>query len=243
MEPGEKRLLSYGTDSAMLVDAVSGAERGAVTRVTAQRGVLVYETARRETHTYTVRNEDAAPRTLIVEHPNRPGWEIISGALPEETAPGTYRFRVTADAGETATLEVAESRPIATRVSLSDFTPDHLAMLIQEGVSRAELEPALRPILDKKAEIVAVQAEINTRRGEANGIERDQQRVRQNIEALGSSNEERTLVQRYVRQLDEQENRLEELRDQIAASESRLQTLQRELQELIENLSFEIDAA
>lgn len=64
--------------------------------------------------------------------------------------------------------------------------------------------------------------------------------MRQNIEALGSSNEERTLVQRYVRQLDEQENRLEELRDEIATREERLQTLQRELQELIETLSIEI---
>jgi hypothetical protein len=243
MEPGEKRLLSYGTDVALLVDAVSAGQRGNVTRVIAQRGALIYETSTRETLTYTLRNEDAEPRTVIIEHPNRPGWEIVSEALPEETAPGVYRFRVAVETGETTTLAVAESRPISTRVALSDVTSDHVAMLVQEGVSRAELQPALQPILDKKAEIAGAQGEINARVTERNGINNDQQRLRANMEALGASVEERALVQRYVQQLEQQEDRLEALRGEIAAREASLQALQRELQDLIESLSFEIDPA
>jgi hypothetical protein len=242
MEPGERRLLSYGTDVAMLVEGAIEAERGAVTRVTAQRGVLVYERDRRERRTYTIRNEDAEQRTIIVEHPNRPGWEIISEALPEETAPGAYRFRVAVDPQQTATLTVAESQPIATRVALTDITDDHVAMLIEQGVSRPALEQALRPILDKKAEIAAVQRENQSRAAELTRIERDQARVRENIQALGSSPEERALISRYVQQLDQQEDRLEELRREMAERSERLEALQLELQELIETTSIGIDA-
>jgi hypothetical protein len=243
MQPGERRLLSYGTDVAMLVDGEVDRERGAVTRVTAQRGVLIYESARRELRTYVIRNEDAEQRTVIVEHPNRPGWEITSEALPEETAPGVYRFRVVVDARQTATLTVAESRPITTRVALSDVTDDHVAMLVEQGVSRQALEQALRPILEKKSEIATAQREIDERRAEITQIERDQQRVRENMMALGASAEERELVRRYVQQLDRQEDRLEALRGEIAERNNRRAALRRELQELIERASMEIDPA
>jgi hypothetical protein len=241
MEPGEKRLLSYGTDVAMLVEARVEGARGAVTRVTAQRGVLIYERDRRESRTYTVRNEDAEPRTVIVEHPNRPDWEIVSGALPEETAPGVYRFRVIVDPQETATLTVAESQPIATRVALTDLTDDHITLLVEQGVARPALEQALRPLLDKKAEIATVQGEYQSRAAEVTRIERDQARLRENIQALGSSAEERALIGRYVQQLDAQEDRLEALRREMAERTERLEVLQAELQELIDATVVALD--
>ena len=226
----------------MLVEARVEGARGAVTRVTAQRGVLIYERDRRESRTYTIRNEDAEPRTVIVEHPNRADWEIVSGALPEETAPGVYRFRVIVDPQETATLTVAESQLIATRVALTDLTDDHITLLVEQGVARPALEQALRPILDKKAEIATVQGEYQSRSAEVTRIERDQARLRENIQALGSSAEERALIGRYVQQLDAQEDRLEALRSEMAERTERLEVLQAELQELIELLSIEIDA-
>lgn len=243
MQPGEKRLLSYGADTAILVEGVTERVQGAVTRVMVQRGVLIHETDRRDHRTYTIRNHDTEPRTVVVEHPNRPGWEITSQALPEETAPGVYRFRVVVGAQQTATLTVIESRPIATRVELTDVTDDHIAMLVQQGVSREALEAALRPIMEKKAEIATVIGEIEARRSEAAEIDRDQRRLRENIGALGESPEERALIGRYVRQLDQQEDRIEELRSEIAERVGRLEALERELQESIEGLAMEIDMA
>jgi hypothetical protein len=243
MEPGERRLLSYGTDVAVLVDSELDRERGAVTRVTAERGVLVYETAMREERVYAIRNQDSEPRTVIVEHPARAGWEIVSDALPEETAPGVYRFRVTVDPQQTATLNVAESRPLATRVELGNLTDDHVALLVQQGVARAELEQTLRPILDKKAEIAVVQGELRERNREVVTIERDQSRVRENLQALGDSAEERSLRQRYVSQLEQQEDRLETLRGELRQRNEGLAALQVELIDLIGSMSFEIDPA
>lgn len=242
IQPGERRLLSYGTDEAMLVDGQVDGERGTVRRVWIANGALIYESDRRERRTYTVRNQSDETRDLIIEHPSRDGWEIVSEALPEETAPGVHRFRVEVGAQQTAALEVAESRPLETRVSLSNVTDDHIAMLVAEGISRDSLETALRPVLDMRARIGTLRGEISARRQEANRIDADQNRLRENIQALGDSAEERALVARYVRRLDEQEDRLEALRAEIADREATLETLTQELLDLMEAASEEIES-
>lgn len=240
MKPSERRLLSYGTDVAVLVDEETASEPETVTRIAVLRGVLTHEIDARRRRTYRIRNEDSKPRIVIVEHPSRPGWEITSEALPVETAPGVHRFRVVVEPGQTATLTVAESRPIARRIALSDVTDDHLALFVRQGASGDALERALRPLLDKKAEIAAVVREIAERESEIARIERDQERVRENMKALERSSEERELVRRYARQLGEQEDHLEVLRREIAERSDHRDRLRSELQALIESVSLEL---
>jgi len=62
--------------------------------------------------------------------------------------------------------------------------------------------------------------------------------VRENMKALKGSAEEKALVQRYARQLDEQENRLEALRKETTDLEQQRAKAQAELDRLIDALSF-----
>ena len=97
VKPGEKRLLSYAADLALLVDAKQdAADPERVTSLRIARGLMVMQRELREKRTYTVRNEDSKARTLVIEHPNRAGWKLTSAARPDETAPNVYRFRVAA---------------------------------------------------------------------------------------------------------------------------------------------------
>jgi replication fork clamp-binding protein CrfC len=61
--------------------------------------------------------------------------------------------------------------------------------------------------------------------------------VRENMRALGGSNEERQLVQRYVRQLDAQETRLETLRVEVATLTTERLQAQQALDQFIAGLS------
>jgi NADPH-dependent ferric siderophore reductase len=65
---------------------------------------MVLQRELRERRTYTVRNEDKKARTVVIEHPNRPGWKLTSAAKPDETTPGAYRFRMDAQPQASATL-------------------------------------------------------------------------------------------------------------------------------------------
>jgi hypothetical protein len=59
------------------------------------------------------------------------------------------------------------------------------------------------------------------------------------MKALRGSAEEKQLLQRYTRQLDDQENKLDALRAEVAATTKRRDTAREELNVLIANFTFD----
>ena len=130
VKPGEKRLLSYAADLALLVDSrQETAEPERVTSLRITRGVMIMQRELHEKRTYTARNEDAKARTLIVEHPNRAGWKLTGPAKPAETAPGSYRFRMQIGPKTSASLTVEETRVLDTSYQVSNLTSDQITMI------------------------------------------------------------------------------------------------------------------
>jgi hypothetical protein len=74
------------------------------------------------------------------------------------------------------------------------------------------LQQAFDRILEQKEKLQGISIQIADRRRESDQIAADQSRIRENLKALKGSSEEKSLVQRYVGQLDSQENRLAALR-------------------------------
>ena len=240
VKPGEKRLLSYAADLALVVAAKSepgGPER--VTRVSINRGVLVIQRELRARRTYTVRNEDQKARTVVIEHPNRNGWKLLAPAKADETSPSVYRFRLPVAAKSTATLSVEEMSPSETTYQITSVTNDVLSVLVNQRTITPEIEKAIRAIIAKKNDVAAVASDMTALNNETNQIFRDQERLRENLKALKGSAEEKTLVTRYTRQLDEQETRLDAIKKEIAEREALRRKLQAELEGLIQALTFD----
>jgi hypothetical protein len=150
IKPDERRLLSYATDLAMLVREAGSNTPQHNLRVAIAHGVMIRTSEVREKSTYTIRNEDASPRTLIIEHPARFGWNLSKDTQrPEETSLGTYRFRVIVGPKEATTLEINESHPVETRVDLSNITDDQVALMVKDGAVNPAIEQALRKILEQ----------------------------------------------------------------------------------------------
>jgi chromosome segregation ATPase len=174
----------------------------------------------------------------VIEHPNRAGWKLTSAARPDETAPNVYRFRVQAPPTASATLVVEELRALDTSYQVTSITDDQLALFVRQQALTPEVEQALRAIMAKKGELAAANSEVAQRKDETEQIFRDQERLRENLKALKGSSEERSLVARYTRQLDEQETRLDALRREIAEREAKRARLQAELDALVQGLSY-----
>jgi hypothetical protein len=240
LKPGEKRLLSYAADTAVRVNARTDPSPSRVERMRIERGTIV-QTIRDEARSvYTVRNEDAAARTVVVEHPAREGWALSPGTpQPAESTGALHRFRLTVEPKTTVTLTVDESRPRLQNIVISRATSDDLTLVLQRSGSGASLESALKPVLDKKQAIAAIDQELAARQAESGRIAADQGRVRENMKALKGGAEEKALLQRYVRQLDEQETRLEALGRETADLQQKRSAAQAELDKLIEGLTVE----
>ena len=241
IKPGEKRLVSYAADLGVRVDAKSESRPQRVTRVRIWRGVMSMTREMQQSTTYTVRDDDTTPRTVLIEHPLRVGWKLAEGApKPEETTSNVYRFRVSVKPKETSKLEVGESEPLDTRYEISNVTDDQITLFLNQKSINAEVEAALRKIVEQKNRVAALDAEISRRNDEKQKIYDDQQRIRENLKALKGSPEERALTQRYTQQLADQETRLEALQKETQDFQTKRDQAQDELDKMIQSLSLDV---
>lgn len=239
LRPGEKRLLSYAADLGVTVSSKIGNEKGTVSRVRIANGILTIENEYRETKTYTFRNEDQKPRTLIVEHPVRSGFTLRSDLRPAETTSNWMRFRIPVAAKETASLVVDEARPMPSIYQISNLQSDQVALFVREQSISKDIEDALRHVLALKATQNQLEEKKSGLEQEKDKIYDDQQRLRENIKALKGSAEEKALIQRYTQQLNEQENRLGELEKAIAQSEAQINSAAAAVEQAIQALAFD----
>jgi Carboxypeptidase regulatory-like domain len=240
IKPDERRLLSYATDLGMLVREAGSNTPQHNLRVAIAHGVMIRTSEVREKSTYTVRNEDASPRTLIIEHPARFGWNLSKDTQrPEETSLGTYRFRVVVGPKQATTLEINESHPVETRVDLSNITDDQVALMVKDGAVNPSIEQALRKVLEQKDQIASLDSEAEKRGKEIENIYNDQQRLRENLKALKGTAEEKALTQRYTQQLSDQETRLDKLNVEKEDFEKKSADAQDQLDKMVEDLAIE----
>ena len=81
---------------------------------------------------------------------------------------------------------------------------------------------------------------VASRKSKISGISEDQQRVRENMKALKGSVEEKALVARYVRELNEQEDRVQSLHREMADLQQKREAAQKTLNDMIEGLQMEV---
>ncbi len=74
---------------------------------------------------------------------------------------------------------------------------------------------------------------------EINTLAKDQERVRENLRALGKTVDEKQLVQRYVGKLAQGEDQLERLRQEEKKLKDDREILQRQLDDHIRKLAME----
>ncbi len=240
LKPSEKRLISYGSDLAVMVDARLDESSGRYTRVIAQNGVVIAEEENLQRWVYRIRNEDAAARTLVIEHPIRPAWTLTGDSAPSEKTATAARYRVPVAARAEGSLRVTERNVGETRFSIDRVDERLIATFGQRGVSVDELRRVLQPVMDARARLAALERQHNELSTQVAGIGTDQERVRENIKALGGSRQERSLVERYTRELTAQENRLQELRAEMAKVAAAREVQRTELSALMQKLTFEV---
>jgi hypothetical protein len=240
IKPGEKRLMSYAADLGILVDAKQKADNQRVTRVIIAHGTMTQWTQERQENTYTIRNRDMSPRALVIEHPARPGWRLTDDEKPAESSVSFHRFRLTVEPKKTTTLVVKEYRPILNSYQLTNVTDNEIKFFLDQKMINPEVEKALRRIVAQKNDIAVFEAVITGRRSQVSSISDDQQRVRENMKALKGSAEEKALVERYVRELNEQEDRVQSLRREISEMQQKRDAAQSTLNEMIGALQMEV---
>ncbi len=233
----DKRLISYGVDLGTRVTTAFDSSQAVVREIHFQRGILTTHSALQETKTYTIKNVDAKAKTLVIEHTQRPGYTLME-RKPSETTPSAYRFEVKLAASDTQTFPVREEHLYDESLSVTNLTPDVLAVYIQNKSLNETARRQLDQIAQKKREISANDSAIRQADADVTSLTQDQTRLRSNIESLNRVSGQQDQVQTYARQLAAAESKLAALRDTQSDLRKKKTALDAELNSLLERISF-----
>jgi Carboxypeptidase regulatory-like domain len=236
---GEKRLISYAADPAVQVTTKQGSSAETVTRVVIAKGLMRATREDRSTETYRISNSDSKSRVVLIEHPVREGWKLAGNLKPDETTADYYRFKVDVKPKESAKLVVEEVHPEVSQIELTNLTSEYVALLAREKSLTAEMEAVFQKILQQKTALAALDDQIQTKQQEIANISKDQDRIRENMKALKGGAEEKQLLDRYVRELNSQEDRLAELRSQISGLKAKRDQASAQLDRTIESVNLD----
>ena len=209
--PGDERLLTFAVDQDVLVDpfAVPDAP-GTVEAATLRDGVLLVQRQGRVARGYRLENRGDRARTVLVEHPRQSGARLLQPSQPEETTPERYRLRVELAPGAVDTLTVVEARLLSERVVLVSESPDRIAAYARaDGALPADVRRALERAVAERRALAETEREIGALQQELYEIEREQDRIRGNLQAVDNGTE---YGRRLLGKLDEQESRIEAIR-------------------------------
>ncbi len=240
IHPDERRLLSYAGDSAVHVKYTDESSEKPFSRIRIAKGIMLMTSEEHKTNKFTIRNADSEPRQVVVEYAAEEGWKLSQGTpQPEESTESYHRFRVPVDAGKTAELTVEAVHPNQVRYQLTNLDDDEVALLVQQNRVTPAMHQVFDRILKQEEKIGGISSAIADRKRESDQIAADQNRIRENMKALKGSSEEKALLQRYVGQLDWQENRLAALRKETSDLNAQQNAAQGELDRMIMEVSVD----
>jgi hypothetical protein len=232
----ERRLISYGIDHDLQIATRTQSQPETSTRLTVSRGVAVLYMESVATTVYEVRNKGTQKKTLVVEHPRVSGRELRN-VKATETTDNFYRFTLALTPGQQTSLAVPEVVSRQTSVTLQTLTRNQLALF-----TGSQTPPAIRTrlgeIVTLKEQIAALESELQTTRARIDTLYRDQERLRENVKALGDSREEQDLRKRYLEQLTRQEDELDAARARSDAISKQMTNAQSQLSDMISTLSW-----
>jgi hypothetical protein len=237
LKTSDKRLISYAVDLGTRVTTQFDSNRNIVREIHVNRGMLTARSALQETKTYTIRNVDQKPKTLIIEHSQRPEYKLLS-QKPTETTTNAYRFEVKLGSDSTEKFPVSEERVYDTTTAVSSLTPDVLLTYVQNKAISDTGRRQLQQIVDLKRQIADLDNQIRQLDGDINSLTQDQNRIRQNMMSLNQVSGQQDQVQKYARQLATQESQLATMRDHQSDLKKQKTTQESSLSGLIAKLDF-----
>jgi hypothetical protein len=236
LQPGEERLVAYAVDQGTEVKAEGESAPHQLVAVKVVKGVLRATHKLRDTKNYIVKNRSSQERTLIIEHPVRPDWKLVTPEKPSERSREVYRFEVKVPAGESVTHKVVEEQSRVDHVALNSSDDQTVRLFLNSRVSSPKVKAALEKAVALRATLGETQRELGQEQAQLKDITEDQGRLRANFERLPPSS---AAYKRYLEKFDTQETEIEKLQAQIKKLQETQKGQQKQYEDYLASLSVE----
>lgn len=239
LKPKEQRLISFALDLGTLVRIEQKQDREPAKLVKVVNGVFQVHYFKTDKKIYRVSNQTDRKKTVYIEHPVREHWILSENfAKPDYTTARFHRFRVELEPFENEEVTVAENFGMMDKYDLAALSPKDLDLFIEGKFIDETVRARLAKLIDLRMRINQINATLASSENEVREITKDQQRFRENIEALAKTPDAKQLIARYIAKANEQETRLEQINTERRTLIAEKDKFEREL--AIEIKNFEI---
>lgn len=233
--PGQTRLLTYGIDLELTVDATRRNTTQNLETATISRGVLRLVRKNVETQEYLLDNKGEKQKIIVIEHPRKGGdWKFVDTEKPVESTDDVHRFQTTVAGGKQSKLTVKEETTLVEGVALLNFGVPEYTRFMQTGAIPQPVKDALSKAADLRRAIVETERQIELKTRQLADISTEQNRIRENLRTIQQNTD---LYRRLVEKLSTQENTIETLQSEQATLRKELETRQKALSDYLTNLN------
>jgi hypothetical protein len=185
--------------------------------------------------TYRLDNRTAQPKTVLLEHDTRSGYDIFDTPAPAEQTLTTHRYRVEAAPG-LSNFVVKERCLLIQRDSLQNLSARDLQKYLADKFLDESTFARLKELLDTFAAIEKLKADITAQESQRAAIYRSQEQAQKNMQVLAPSGEEGRLRGRYVQQLAQSEEELAQIARTLAQLADNIKQLGEKAQQIMAKL-------
>jgi len=242
LKPDEQRLVPYAVElSVHVLDNVASHE-DRVHHVAIRQGQLRTSSVLVRQTTYTLNNKSDSEQTLYLEHPREQAtWELFDTTAPQEITEHYWRFSFKLPAKKTTSFTVKQRFPLQKSIGLAAAAPPQLVYWQEQKYLDARTEKLLQEMMDLRAQTAALQEQVQRLQTESQSIHKEQERIRGNLQALSDRSTEKELRDRLVRTLGAQEDRLEQINQEINDKVVAAARHQEQMNALLSRLEYEAE--
>jgi hypothetical protein len=233
--PGQQRLLSYGIDLDVRMDDTKNSQTSVVRTASIAKGVLLLSNTLLATREYRADNRSTHDKTIVIEHPLRPGAKLVDTPAPFETTPTLYRFKAVAPANKVSTFTVKEELVMGSSLAILSTDIPALLQYSRTGEIPKAVRDALAKAIELRQSVADVERDINVHNQRIAEISAEQTRMRENMKTVAQTT---PYYQRLLSKLNEQESSIENLQKERDDLTEKRDGLRKQLEDYVNGLTL-----
>jgi len=231
----DTRLLNYAVEQAVIVIHEQKTQNLSVHRVKFGGGYSYEYYYTNSTTIYKIRNKTEEEKELYLDHPKSSGFKIVEKPVDPEETPNYWRFKITLKPKDAINFKLKERKENYSSNYLWNYNKDDFFKRIGFYVKQKFINPGLEEKLIAVAELIQNLNDFRTMteklNSERNLMTDEQVRLRENITVLGDDSQSISLKERYIKKLNNQESRFEEIKKELDILEKKIKELNKEVGE------------
>lgn len=240
LNKGDIRLLNYAVEQAILITHEQKSENQSVHKVTFGSGYSYEHYYSNLTTIYKIKNKTNEEKELYLDHPKNNDYKFIEKPLDPEETTNYWRFKISLKPKDAITFTLKEQRENYTSNYLWKWSKDDFIKRVGFYVRKKFIDTALENQLKEIAESIQKLNDLKNKREklyEERDVMTDEQvRLRENISVLGDDSQSISLKERYVKKLNDQENRFEIISKELKKLDKDIDSMNKEIQNKMEKL-------